>query len=143
MANFSDILDKPATEIERPKPLPVGTYTWVVRGLPRYDKSTKKGTPYAEFTLECLGPGDDVDVEALEEAGGFTGKTLRLTFYLTEEAAYRAKDFAIDCGVEIEGLTLGQMLEACNGCQVLAEVRHQASEDGERIYAQIGKTTPF
>lgn len=140
MPNFAEILDKPATEIERPKPLPTGTYTWLVRGLPRYDKSSKKGTPFAEFVLECLGPYYDVDEAALEEAGGYAGKTLRTTYYLTEEAAYRAKDFAVDCGVDIEGLTLGQMLEACNGCQVVADVRHQASEDGERIFAQIGKT---
>src|SRR6185437_1001481 len=50
MNSFSYILDKPATEIDRPKPLPVGTYTWSIQGLPKHDKSREKQTPYVEFT---------------------------------------------------------------------------------------------
>ena len=52
MANFEDILDKPATEIDRPKPLPIGEYVWTIQGLPRYDKSKEKQTPFYEFTCK-------------------------------------------------------------------------------------------
>jgi len=42
-ANFASILDEAPTEINRPKPLPEGTYLCVV-GQPEEGKSSKKGT---------------------------------------------------------------------------------------------------
>src|ERR1019366_618493 len=36
---FESIPDPPAADIERPKPLPAGTYDAVVRGLPEYGES--------------------------------------------------------------------------------------------------------
>ena len=141
MPNFSDILDQPASTIERPKPLPVGTYVAVVRGLPEFGESTKKKTPYARFTLEILQPEDDVDQEAIEALGGVVGKTIRNDYYLTEDAFWRAKQFAEDCGVDTEGLTRGQMLEACNGAQVLITIRHEPAQDGsDQVFARVGKT---
>ena len=32
--SFEDILNKPAAEIDRLKPLPIGSYIWTVIGLP-------------------------------------------------------------------------------------------------------------
>ena len=107
--------------------------------MPEFDKSSKKQTPFARFVLEILGPDEDVDREALEEAGGWQGRTLRHTLYLTEDAAWRAKEFCDHCGVDPDG-TLGQRLEGCNGCQVLIEVRHEASQSGDGVFANIART---
>ena len=49
--NFASILDEAPTEIDRPKPIPTGTYLCRVQGTPTYDKSSKKGTPFVQFTL--------------------------------------------------------------------------------------------
>ena len=70
--NFSNILDKPATDVERPRPLPVGTYLTVIQGLPRYDKSSKKQTDFVEFTHQIVSALDDVDPDELAAAGGLT-----------------------------------------------------------------------
>lgn len=142
-AQFESILDKPASEIERPKPLPQGTYVCTVKGLPRFDKSSKKQTPFVEFTLQPIEAGEDVDEDNLKAMGGFKNKTIRATYYETEDAIWRLKKFIEDCGVEIEdGASLRQLIEECPGKQVTAYVKHQASEDGQSVFAQLASTAP-
>jgi len=144
-ASFSSILDKPSNEIERPKPLPVGTYLAMVKGQPRFDKSKQKGTPFAEFTLTLLQHGEDVDAGAIKDYLG-TRKLNQIdikdTYYLTEEAAYRLKDFCDHCGVEnADGVSLGQRVAQTPGCQLLISIAHKPSDDGQRIYANVRQTS--
>ena len=139
---FQSILDKPASAIERPKPIPPGTYLTVVQGLPRYDKSSKKQTEFVEFTLALAAAMDDVDSEALEAAGGIVGKTLRATYYLTEDAAWRLKKFLTDLGFDTESdkFTLRQMIEESVNQQVYAKVKQRPSQDGKAIFAELADT---
>lgn len=141
MASFNDILDKPASEIERPKPLPQGSYLCVVRGLPRHDKSSKKQTPFVEFTLAVQAPGEDVDAEDLQSMGGADNKTIRATYYITDDALWRLKDFLGHCGIAEEG-SLRQMIDDAPNAQVVAFVKHRASEDGQSVFAELAKTAP-
>ena len=139
--NFGSILNKPMSQTERPKPLPVGSYICVVKGLPRFDKSSKKQTPFVEFTLQPLQAGDDVDAEALEDMGGIVNKTIRATYYTTEDAMWRLKKFLTDCGIdEDDNKSFDQAISETPGCQVVAHLKHQASDDGEAVYAQISGT---
>jgi len=139
--NFGALLSKAPSEIERPKPLPQGTYTCVVKGLPRFDQSSKKKTDYAEYTLQPIAAGEDVDVDDLKAMGGFKDKTIKATYYITEAALWRLKEFLADCGLE-EGEydSLQEMVEAASGCQVLVTMKHRASEDGQAVFAEIGST---
>jgi hypothetical protein len=141
--NFGAILDQQASEIEAPKPFPVGTYVCVVRGLPRFDKSSKKGTDFVEFQLQPVSVLEDVDPDALEEFGGISDKTLRVTFYITEDAVYRLKDFLVNCGIEADGRTLSEMINDAPGQTICALVSHRASEDGERIFAEVRRTLRY
>lgn len=149
MSNFASILDRPSTEIERPKPLPAGTYTCVVNGLPRYDKSSKKQTDFVEFQLKVLASGEDVDEDDLKAwmtkpdgtSRALADAAIRATYYLTEDAAWRLKKFLQDLGIEEEG-SLRQMIEAAPGCQVNVFMKHRASEDGSTTFAEIGNTAP-
>lgn len=144
--NFGSILDQPSENIEKPKPLPVGTYICSVKGLPKMDVSSKKKTEYVEFTLQILGAHDDVDQEALAEAlkgKALSEKTIRATYYLTEDAVWRLKDFLDHCQVEDgPGISLRQRISATPGCQVNASLKHRPSEDGTSIYAELGSTAP-
>lgn len=141
-ANMASILDRAADTFERPKPLPVGQYLTTVVGQPRQDVSEKKGTPFIEYTLKLMQAMEDVDEEALAEAGGIGERTMKNTFYLTEASAYRLKEFLEHCGVEIEGKKLSQAVGEAAGCQVIIKIKHTTSEDGEQIYANIAKTLP-
>lgn len=139
--NFSSILDEAPTEVDRPKPLPAGTYTCVIAGPAEYGKSSKKGTDFAMFVLKPLAAEDDVDEEELDDAGGLEGKSLRNTFYLTEDAVYRLDEFHQHCGIDI---TKPQSRRSRNddvvNAHVRAVVKHRTSEDGSRIYAEIART---
>ena len=139
--NFSSILDEAPTEIDRPKPLPAGTYLCVIAGAPEYGKSSKKGTDFAQFTLKPMQAEDDVDEDELAEAGGVDGKTLRTTFYLTEDAVYRLDEFHEHCGIDISKKASRKTRndEVVNA-HVRVVVKHRTSEDGSRIYAEVSRT---
>lgn len=138
--SFASILDTPSSEVERPKPLPQGSYVAQIQGLPRYDKSSKKQTEFVEFNLQLLSVGDDVDKDELEAIGGFKGKTIKATYYLTETALWRLKEFLDHCGIEEGDATLRQRVEATAGQQVGIFINHEASQDGSAIFARVGKT---
>jgi hypothetical protein len=138
---FAKLLDEAPTEVIRPKALPAGTYTCVVQGQPRYDKSSKKQTPFVEFTLRPIAAMEDVDADELEEMGGFDGKTIRATYYTTEDAIFRLDEFHEHCGIDlsIEASRRQRNDEVANA-QVLAVVKHQASDDGKSVFATLART---
>lgn len=147
MANqsFSHILDKPSNQAERPKPLPEGTYLCTVAGMPRYDKSSKKQTDFVEFTLNVVQAGDDVDQEMLAQMGGIAGKTIKDTYYITEAAEYRLREFLDNLGIadkddNADDLSHRQRIEQAPGCSVLVSIKHTASDDGRSIYANVAGT---
>jgi len=142
--NFGSLLDKRPDEIEKPKPLPEGSYLWVVQGMPRMDKSSKKQTEFVEFTLKCLQAGDDVDKEALAEILGDKSLgevTQRATYYLTDNSLWRLKEFLEHCGIDMdESESLRIAIEETPNCQVVAFINHEPSQDGSSIFARLGKT---
>jgi hypothetical protein len=150
--DFSSILDTPATEVTRPKPIPQGTYLGMTKGLPRYDRSTKKGTPFSEYTIQLLEAQKDVDEDALREAltkgNGeiipLRERSLRLTFYHTPDALWRLVKFLKDLGLEAEDdkVSVGDLEQESPGRQVYVHVKHTPSDDGETMFANIDKTAP-
>lgn len=139
-ANFESILDQQVDNVEKPKPLPVGSYTWILTGQPRFDKSTKKLTNFVEFQCQCQQALDDVDAAALADMGGCQGKTRRLTFYLTDDAVYRLDEFLFEhLGLEL-GTSRKQAVAQAAGRSFVGTIRHQASEDGTRVYDNIAQT---
>lgn len=141
--NFSSVLDQPTEAIEKPKPLPAGSYITAIQGMPRQDKSTKKGTDYVEFTHKILQALDDVDQEDLATVGGITDKVITNTFYLTEKSAYRLKEFLIDSLLIEDAGSMRPMLEEAVGKQCVVKIKHVASNDGKSTYANIDSTAPI
>jgi hypothetical protein len=143
MTSFSSILDRQASEIEAPKPFPAGSYTCVVKGLPRFDKSTKKGTDFVEFTLQPVQALEDVSEDDLEAFGPIGEKTLRVTFYITEYSVYRLKNFLDALGLDPTGRSLNQLINDSPGQSVIAHVTHSTSKDGQRIFHEVDSTTRY
>lgn len=150
--NFESILDMPASEVSRPKPMPQGTYLGMTKGLPRYDKSTKKGTAFSEYTAQYLEAQSDVDPEALEEAltqanGDIVPlreRSQRITFYHTPGALWRLVKFLKDLGLEDEDgkTSIGELEQQSPGRQFYFHIKHTPSDDGETMFANIDKTAP-
>jgi hypothetical protein len=132
----------PSTEIKFPK-LPVGSYVGIVKGMPRYDKSTKKQTPFVEFQIQLTEAMDDVDPDELEAFGPFGEKTIPLTFYYETEGGFnRLKAFLNNCGIEdFSNLRVG--IEEAPGRTIVVEIKHEPSADGQSIYARIDGTARY
>jgi hypothetical protein len=147
--NFGSILDRPSEGGKRPPPLPVGTYNTLIKGLPRYGKSDKKGTDFVEFTHQFVQAYDDVSEEdlntALTKPSGevvkLSDRTIRNTYYLTEDAKWRVERFLKHCGLdEADFESIRQMIDATPGRQVAITIKHTPSDDGEDLYANIAGT---
>ena len=87
--DFSKILQKQATMIEKPKPLPVGTYLVNNPQLPKFAAIGKNETPCAEFGLTILAAQDDVDPSDVQAYGEVRGKNIRHRMFLTEGTEFR------------------------------------------------------
>lgn len=141
--NFSSILDEAPTEVKAPPPMPAGTYTFIVQGQPRYDKSSKKGTDFVEFTLKPIAAESDVDEDELEELGGLEGKTIRATYYLTEDAAFLLDQFHEHCGVDLsEPASRKARNDEVVNAEVRGYIKHESSQDGSRTFARLARTLP-
>lgn len=142
--NFSSILDQQVDKVEFPKPWPVGTYLALIDGVPRFDKSKQKHTDFVEFNVKFLQAQPDVDQAALAEAlkdKPITEKKVRpITFYLTEDSIFRLDDFLFNnLGIET-GTSRKMAISMAPGRQVLCTIKHEPSQDGTQIYANIGST---
>lgn len=138
--NFASILDEAPTEVDRPKPLPAGTYKFIV-GSGEYDKSSKKGTPFVKFPLKPIEAESDVDEEELKEAGGLENKTIRATFYLTEDAVYRLDEFHQHCGLDLsDASSRRHRNDEVMNSEVRGVVKHRTSDDGSQVFAELART---
>ncbi len=148
--DFAGILNRQSGDVERPKPLPIGEYLFKIKGLPNFDKSSKKGTPYVEFTCIPVQEQDSVDADDLAEA--LTRKTgkkqlsdmvQKLTFYLTDDALFRLKEFMVnDLNIEEGDKTLQAMIDETANAEFIGTIKHTPTNDGKGTFANIGSTAP-
>lgn len=142
--NFEDILNQQASDVKPPPLLPVGTYDTVIIGLPEQGKSTKKQTDFFKFTHRIIAALDDVDPDELSEAfpEGVAGKEIENTFYVTPKSIFMLTEFYKNCGIDIEGKTVRACLDDVPNSRVRVHIKHEPSDDGQRMFAKIGRTLP-
>jgi len=133
----SSLLDTKVDDIKRPKPLPVGTYSFLIKESTLGESSQKK-TPYVRF--DCQPIGFEADVNTAELDGIDLGKrSIGLDFFLTADALWRAKEFFEKIGLESAGRSLREVIAECAGKQFKAYVKHEASqrEGDDSKYSRI------
>ena len=151
--NFESILDMPAADVERPKPLPAGTYDTVVQGLYEEGVSSQKKTPFVQFAFAIQAADEDVDEDDLtayltskdgttKALNSVVLKNNSTKFYTTPDSMFRLTDFLTHCGIEQEGKSVRQCLSETPNCSVKILIGHTASQDGESIFAELKKTMP-
>lgn len=142
--NFASILDQPADAVKPPPLLPPGTYDTVIVGLPEAGQSAQKKTDFFKFTHRIIAAGDDVDPDELNEAfpDGVAGKTVDNTFYLTENSLFMLTEFMKNCGVEMEGKSVRACIDEVPNSRVRIHIKHEPSQDGQRVFARVGRTLP-
>src|SRR5229473_8005714 len=142
--NFQDILNRPTEEIKPPVTLPMGSYHTIVMGLPEQGESSKKKTPFLKFTHKIIAALDDVDPDAITEfeVDGETiaGQEIENTLYVTDKSANMLKEFLINCGVDLTGRSMAEGLDDVPNAEVIINIKHEASDDGKRVYSKVGST---
>lgn len=141
MVDFTKLLEKQVDSVEAPKPLPVGSYKALV-GKHKFDKSAKKQTDFVRFDIKPIEALEDVDQEELEKAGGLAAMqkvTLRQDYYLTEDALYRLRKFLEEnCRLSCEGRSFQEVIPETENAEIIVQLKHRLSEDGQSKYMEIG-----
>lgn len=138
--DFSKILSKQATEIEKPKPLPIGSYICNNPQLPTFKGLGKEESPAAVFRVIVLAPDEDVDPQELTDYGEWKGKPITFNRFLTEASEWRTKEEICQAfGIEEEGKTLGQIFNETVNRQVRVTIKHRPSDDGTQMYMEVEK----
>lgn len=137
MPDFSALLSKPADEIKKPKPLPIGSYSGLIQKFAYEEAKTPRDKenptkPVVNLTIGLDQAMEDVDSEALAEwiADGaqINGRTYDYTFWLTADAQYRVVEFAQSLGIDTSGKTLGEIISEFPNNPVIASVEHVQSK---------------
>lgn len=136
--DFSKILQKQATEIEKPKPLPIGTFVCSNPKLPDFKGIGQNQTPAAEFSFVVIAPTEDVDPEQLAAYGDFKGKTIRHRMFLSEAAEFRTKEEIVKVfNLDEAGKSLGQLFNETVNQQLLVTIKHTPTQDGTDVFAEV------
>lgn len=140
---FADILNTKAEDVKPPVVLPQGPYLTIIQGLPEQIVSSQKKTPGLRFLHKIVAPLEGVDEDAVAAIeGGVTGKVVRNDLWTTPDSLFMLMQFIEHCGIDPKGKTVGQMIEETPNREVVIFIKHDASDDGERIFAKVGKTAP-
>lgn len=140
---FTNILSQAKLgEIERPKPIPAGSYIALIKSW-TFDKTkSEKQTPFARVELELKAPLSDVNEADLAEFGSVDGKKVKHDFYLTENALFGLQTFILEhVGLDLKGMSLDQALPQSVNNQVGAKIKHELDQKNpEIVYARVDGT---
>ena len=143
---FEDLLDLPPSEDDVPKLIPVGSYLVTVKGLPEVGRSTVKDTPFRRFTYQIIDIGADVDEVEIEERGGVNqiiGKSVKDTYYITDDAIFRLNAMLENCLGDVEGKSRRELIDETPNCELGIYLRHRAATDGsDRMFLDVSRTFP-
>lgn len=136
MADFSHLLARNTSSIEKPKALPGGTYYAIISDK-KVEESAKKKTPMVVFALRVTEAGDGVD-QTLLEGIDLGKKPLRKTFFLTEDALFRLVVAAESLKIPTTDRSLGDIIEDMLHQEVMIEVKEVPNADGTEFYNEVG-----
>ena len=139
--NFAELLGVQVESAERPRLFPAGHYDSVITGH-EMGTSAQKGTPFVRFNIKLLSPGEDVDADLFEQAGGIAAlnerKTIPLDFYLTKDALYRLREFLENtAGMECSGRNFDVVIPETTNAQIVVVIAHRAGQKEGEFFMNI------
>lgn len=140
--NFADLAQVRVGDVEPPKAIPDGHYQAIFTG-PMTQHKAKSGNVAMRFPFKLVAPGDDVDAEALDAAGGLPEKSFNLDFWMSPDARYRFTDFGKALGAS-DDMNLIELAEWIieNNAPFLIQAKQEAdSRDPEKFYTRFDNPT--
>lgn len=128
MADFASILNKKASEVEKPKPKPLGTYLAVIQGGVSQREVGDDKMEVLRHKVKLLSPQSDVNADQLAEHPPVSdwGSFNYDWFVNTEQGVFAYTQFLENTlGIEPEDKSLGQMAAETPGRQLLVKLRHR------------------
>lgn len=150
MPNFGEILNKKATEVEKPPIPPQGTYRFTVTKVPEATESSSGEWDILNFQCQAVEPMDNVDMD--DYNGEVSGIRLRKSFLFNkndevefQRTEYNLRTFLVNhLGLD-EDLSLSELLNESKGAEFLGDVTwredNREGMEGE-FQADIGRTAP-
>lgn len=125
--DFSKLLSIKADDIQRPKPLPAGSYYGIIKKF-KFDETRQKKTAYVRFEIAITSAGVDIAPEDLEGID-LGKKQMYKDFYLTDDSFYRLTDFIASCGIPTAGRDLNSMIPDLLEQPVMLDVTQRANPE--------------
>lgn len=135
--NFTDVLDTPMDSIERPKPLPTGTYIGQIVGLPSSKEVTTKNGEQVTLNInvKLVTPQQLDNPDALSDYGDITtARPLQRTFWFSKPASpeelWAFRQFCVNTlKVDTTGKSMKQVCAELQGKQLIVTVGHNVYQD--------------
>lgn len=141
MPDFNQLLHQTADSFERPKPLPIGTYTFTILGH-EMGESRQKKTPFVQFNVQPTAASADVDETLLDSITEWQARKMRHTFYITEDSLFRLTEFMGHLGLGVDR-PLDELIPEATGFTFLGTVTQRASNtDPNSVFNDISSTAP-
>lgn len=144
MADFTEILGKKATDVEKPRPKPVGTYLAAIHGMPKQKTVAVQGEERKILSFSCklMAARDDVDQDELADpkvGEVTTWPSFNRDIWIdTPEGEFALRKFLTDTlGIEPGNKSLGEMVAEAPGKQLLVTLRHRPYTDKNTNEAEI------
>lgn len=132
MVDFTEALNKPAEEVKKSPPQPVGTYQAMIQGMPKQLSRTINGEDIGIISFNCkaLAPLEDVDQDHLTAEGQEPIQSwapFRQEFWVNTANGVNSLVTWLENVLEIErtGKTVGQMIAEAPGKQLLVKLKHR------------------
>lgn len=140
--NFADLAQVRVGDVEPPKAIPDGHYQAIFTG-PMTQHKAKSGNVAMRFPFKLVAPGDDVDAEALEAAGGLPEKSFNLDFWMSPDARYRFTDFgkALGASDDMNLIELAEWIIENNAPFMIQAKQEADSRDPEKFYTRFDNPT--
>jgi len=149
--DFNTALDKPASDFEPPKLMPIGTYIWTV-SKPHENKVVGKDNNWdmVTFFVQCVSPTEDVDPDDLDEFGSVAKHPGRVSFLFSKDPDEKnnwlrtmgnLKSFLYNTLQIEESDSLGQDLSEAVNRQFMGVMKHSPDKRSEGTFQEeIGST---
>lgn len=145
MPDFSKLANAKAGEAKKPKALPEGDYTGVIKGFSF--EPAPAGKDYESIVRFNLGlidwPSTISDEDKQQDLGNgqsrpieLSKRQLRRDFY--DNVLYRLDDFIKSCGVDMNGRTYSEVLPELTGKRVIVQVKQYLNERTSEIGNNVG-----
>lgn len=149
MVNFLDALNTQAvSEIEKPKAMPKGTYSFTIAKVPENSTTNDGEWSSVNFSAKVLAPQEDVDADELEAFGDPAGRLMRVSFMAPtdpdkkadiDQALYNLRRFLTEV-LQVEASdeeTLSLLMAKSPNHQFLGKVTHRQRKDTGEIVAEL------